>query len=81
MTVYERLLSLKGKNLEVWKVPSGDIAVSYQGAEIKNNGFLISEFGVGRTFEDACEDYISKISGKTLVFKAYSESREEVTVL
>jgi len=81
MTVYERLLSLTGKRLEVWKVPNGDVAVSYRGSEVKNNGFLFSEFGVGSTFEDACKDYLSKISGKTLVFKAYSESREEVTVL
>lgn len=77
----ERLLSLEGKRIEVWKASNGDVAVSYQGAEIKSNGFLISEFGIGSTFEDACKDYLSKISGKTLVFKAYSESREEVAVL
>lgn len=81
MTVYERLLSLSGKRLEVWKIPNGDVAVSYQGAGVKSNDFLIFVFGRGSTFEDACKDYLSKISGKTLVFNAFSESRKEVIVL
>lgn len=77
-TIY-RLLNLT--HLEVWRVPNGELAVAYRGAEIKRDGFLISEFGVGRTFENACENYLTKISGKTLVFNACSENRKEVVVL
>lgn len=79
MNAVNRLLNLT--RLEVWRIPSGELAVAYRGAEIKRDGFLVSEFGAGRTFESACEDYLAKISGETLVFNAYSESRKEVNVL
>ncbi len=77
----KRLLSLEGKQLEVWGVPDGMIAVSYEKAYVKLGGLLVGAFGKGETFEEACEDYFSKISGKTLVFKPYSTQRQEVKVL
>ncbi|MCI9543541.1 MAG: hypothetical protein HFE93_05005 [Acutalibacter muris] len=74
------LLSL-GKSLEVWQVPSGNIAVAYQDCDLKEGQFLIAVFGTGKTFEDACEDYMNKLHGKTLVFNAYTDRREEIKVL
>lgn len=75
-----RLLALIDRHLEVWSV-GDDICVSYENCEVKGYGVLISEYGVGSTFESACEDYLRKISGKTLVFNACTESRKEITVL
>lgn len=80
MNAEQTLLSLD-KQLEVWKVPDGDIAVSYQHCEIKEGCFLKSIFGTGKTFESACEDYLRQLHGKTLVFNAYTGSREEIRVL
>lgn len=81
MSAHDILLSLEGKDIKVWKVPSGDVAVEYQNCDIKDGMFLRSEFGVGQTFYQACEDYLNKIHGKTLVFNAYSKNREEIRVL
>lgn len=80
MKASEILLSLQHEHLDCWKVPDG-IAVSYTNAEVKDGYFLIGTFGVGNTFEDACEDYISKVRGKTLVFGACTKNRKEVRVL
>ena len=67
------LLSL-GEHLEVFKNSLG-VCVEYKGAEVKD------EFGVGRDFESACDDYMNKIRGKKLVFNACSSARREVQVL
>ncbi len=80
MSTIDILLSL-GKWLEVWKVSNGKVAVSYQHCEIKDGSFLRSCFGTGNTFEQACEDYLIQLHGKTLVFNAYSSNREEICVL
>lgn len=74
------LLSLQHRDLEVWKVDDS-ICVSYHGANVKDGIFLVSTFGVGPDFESACDDYLDKIRGKTLVFNAFSKEREEVTIL
>jgi len=74
------LLSL-GKRVEVWKIPNGEVAVSYQRCEIKEGIFFKSYFGTGDAFEQACEDYLRQLHGKTLVFNAYSSDREEIRVL
>jgi hypothetical protein len=42
---------------------------------------LEGTYGEGITFELACEDYLKKISGKTLVFDSGTDHRKEVTVL
>ena len=75
----EILLSL-GEHLEVFKNSLG-VCVDYKNAEVKDGMFLISEFGVGKDFESACDDYMNKIRGKKLVFNAYSSARREVQVL
>lgn len=75
------LLLLDGEHLEVSKNSSGGINVRYQGAEIKDGMFLICDLGCGRDFEEACDNYLSKIRGKKLVFDAYTEDRREIIVL
>lgn len=80
MNAQDTLFSL-GKWLEVRKVPSGEIAVSYQDSEVKDGCFLRSIYGTGKTFEDACENYLNQLHGKTLVFNAFKGKREEVRVL
>ena len=73
------LLSLN-EHLDVWTV-DGKVCVDYRNGEVKSGAFLVTEFGSGNTFEKACDDYLSKIQGKTLVFNAYSANRREVTVI
>ena len=75
------LLSLAYKDLRVWRLNDGTICVVYDGADIKDGPFLVHEFGRGRTFEEACTDYLDRIRGKTLVFNALTDRRYEVTVL
>lgn len=75
------LRSLEGEELEVSMNNSGEINVCYKGAEIKDGIFLIASYGRGKDYEEACDDYLSQIRGKTLVFDAYSKYRREVTIL
>jgi len=73
---------LKIDRLEVWELPDNKIGVCFENfAYIKDGGFLIGEFGNGRTFEDAVRDYAQKISGRTLVANPSSSNRKEITVL
>ena len=81
MTAWRRLLRCNTARLEVWETVDGIVCVKFQNCEVKGDGVLISEFGRGLTFEDACENYLNEISGKTLVFNSYSGNRKEVTVL
>ena len=75
------LLSLDMENLEVSMNSSKGINVCYKGADVKDGMFLVSCLGRGKDFEEACDDYLSKIRGKTLVFDAGTEDRREVKVL
>ena len=75
------LLSLEMEDLEVSKNSSGGINVCYKDADIKDGIFLVSCLGRGKDFEEACDDYLTQIRGKTLVFNAHDENRREVTVL
>ena len=77
----QRLLSLEGHPLRVWRIDNGQIVVTYWNCDVKTCGVLIGLAGYGYTFEESCQDYINKISGKTLVFNAFTKSREEVKVL
>lgn len=83
MKASEILLSLSNESLEVWRgqTNSCEICVHYKNGEIQDGQFLIGAFGVGATFEEACEAYLEKIRGKTLVFNACSPSRYEVRIL
>ena len=80
MKSYDRLLNLK-RNLVVSKNSNGDITVYYEYSYIKVNGVLIGLYGKGKTFEEACDDYLNLISGKTLIFETLSGNREEIQVL
>lgn len=75
------LLSLDGECLEVSKNNGGGINVCYQGAKIKDGTFLIYDLGRGRDFEEACDNYLSKIRGKKIVFDADINDRREIIVL
>lgn len=85
MKASDVLLSLEWHNLSVKKIHSSngreEIAVEYEHCEIKDDAVLVGAFGTGYDFEQACEDYLNKIRGKTLVFNACSDNRKEVTVL
>lgn len=83
MKASDILLSLDGAAIEVRKYQKMGISVGvrYQNCDIKDGCFLIGEQGCGETFEEACEAYLKKIRGKTLVFNACSPSRSEVKVL
>lgn len=79
----EKLFHLRYKHLEVWPLDDGMICVMYKDCELKEAGSVVlkTEFGRGRTFDEACEDYYQKISGKILVFRTLDGKREEVQVL
>lgn len=77
----EILMSLENRSLDVSVNVYGEIIVSYKGAEVQDGIFLIGAYGRGKTFEEACDNYLSEIRGKTLVFDADTKNRKEVTVL
>lgn len=80
MKAVDRLLSL-GEQLVVFKDVNGNICVDYEKCWQDNGIFLKDDCGRGSTFELACEDYMDKISGKTLVFDRSDGTREKVKVL
>ena len=77
----EKLLNLENRMLKVGKNINGKIYVHYERCDVKDGCFLIGTYGTGVDFESACEDYLNKISGKTIVFNAESSNCEEVRVL
>jgi len=82
MNAVNKLLNLNGHHLSVWRfAQSEDIGVNFEHSMIKEGIMLTSEFGRGTTFEMACQDYLQKISGRTLVFDYSDGSRKTVTVL
>ena len=81
MRASDRLLNIEFHRLEVWRTSKNDVCVAFQRCEVKDGVVLSSVFGEGLTFEEACEDYLRQISGKTLVFDACTDKRKEVIVL
>lgn len=76
------LLSLESRHLDVWKSVDSNVCVAYEHADVSDGMFLIGAFGRGHDFESACDDYLSQIRGKTLVFNAnWGDKRREVTIL
>lgn len=75
------LLALELAELNVSAIRTGEIHVCYRGADVKDGMFLVSAYGRGKDFEEACADYLSQIRGKTLVFDACTKHRREVTFL
>lgn len=56
--------------------------VAFEDSFVKDGNVLIGEYGVGNTFESACEDYLNRITGKKLVFNPSNEERRvEVVIL
>ncbi len=80
MTALKRLLNLGGTTLTVAEDVEGQIYVHYTGADVKDGMMLRAVSGRGGTVEEACQDYLDQISGKTLVIDAFG-TRREVTVL
>ena len=82
MSAADRLLKLESHPLRVIKNVDNKYSVNYENSHIKGNGVLYGRWGIGDTFEEACEDYLNIISGETLVFNAFDEDmRTEVKVL
>lgn len=73
MTIYE-FADLYGLNLQIEKINYRKYSCKFEDCEIKNDGILISDRGVWFTPEKAVEDYVYKIRGKILVYKAMSSS-------
>lgn len=81
MKASDILLSLEFRDLQVSKDAGGKITVHYVCCYVKDGYFLDGYSGRGQTFDEACEDYLNYIRGKTLVFDPDSNSRKEVKVL
>lgn len=81
MDAVNRLLNLEFHRLSVFRASDGMICVEYDGAWISDGVTLTGTCGRGRTFEEACDNYLSKISGNKLVFERIDGEREEVIVL
>lgn len=80
------LLSLESEHLEIWKEKTEYVGVTiqykvrYKNCKIKAGNSVVDEYGKGKTIEDACEDYIRKVQGRTLVFDAYKDTERVVKV-
>lgn len=81
MKASEKLLNLENRTIRVGKNINGKVYVRYERCDVKDGRFFIGTYGTGNNFEEACEDYLNKISGKTIVFNALSSNSEEVKVL
>ena len=69
------LLTLEGRPLEVSTGLGHDLLVRYAGAEVVTGGTQYITYGEGRSFDEACTDYLGKIRGKVLVFEDETEVR------
>lgn len=81
MEAFNRLLNLEFHRISVFKGADGMICVEYDGAWISDGVTLTGTCGRGRTLEEACDNYLAKISGKKLVFERLNGERREVIVL
>ena len=79
MKASERLLNTE-YFLVVFKMVNGKIGVHFENCEVKDGCFLIGTFGRGSTFEEACEDYLERIQGQTLVFNVFGNRKEVVLI-
>ena len=79
MKASERLLRTEN-SLTVFKMINEKIGVHFENCEVKDGYFLIGTFGRGNTFEEACEDYLERIQGQTLVFNIFGNRKEVVLI-
>lgn len=77
----EEVLFSLDKWLETKRISTEEIAVTFQGSWVKDGLFLSGTSGRGKTFSEACEDYLKKIRGKTLVFNPNRDCEEKIIVL
>lgn len=78
----EDILYSLDKWLETKRISTGEIVVTFHGGWVKDGIFLSGTSGKGKTFSEACEDYLKKIRGKTLVFNPHGgDYKEEIIVL
>ncbi len=82
MSAIELLIKL-GETLEVFTDVNGNVCVEYHDGYVKDarTGTLLGDPGRGKTFDEACRDYIQKIQGETIVFRSGTTARREVKVL
>jgi hypothetical protein len=58
----------------------GRFSTAFEHCELKENSFLKSSYGNGKTINESINNYIVQIIGKTIVFNAYRENRQEFIV-
>lgn len=77
----EKFTDIIGKNLKIIYYNNQDRWVaSFERGEIKKGGILVGEYGSGISPDIALSNYATRIRGKTIVFDAYSEHRQEYQV-
>ena len=79
-TMMETLLQLEGETVSAYR-HGGTYYVGYKGSAVLIDGHPRHIFGSGSTIEEACLDYVLRISGKTLVFRDCTEERREVNII
>lgn len=55
-----------------------DFTLSFEGAEVMENGCLIGEHGNGYSIDEALHDYAKSIQCKQIAINAYSDHRKEI---
>lgn len=80
MNSSEILLSLNEK-LEVKSNSFGKIIVRYHNSLVRVLPWHMNMAGYGKDFEEACDDYLSKIKGERLVFDIHTENEREALIL
>lgn len=70
------------QQLEIRYYPNQGVRFSAQFArcEIKGDGVLIGAYGDGCTPQNALDDYVKQIAGKTIIFNASTPNRREFMV-
>lgn len=68
MTILEQLVEYARETLVINKDVDNNFIVSFDHSGVYTNPGALGECGRGKTIEEAAKDYVTKISGKTLVF-------------
>ena len=69
MTLLEQLVNSTGESVILSKDINNKFVVCLDKWAVYTNPGALGECGRGNTIEEATEDYINKISGKTLVYR------------
>lgn len=80
MTSIDRLARV-GIDLRISEIINGKIAVHFESTYVKDDCFLVGEFGRGDTVEEAASDYIRRLEGKTIVVEPSSKNKREILFL